>query len=202
MSASHASSRDDFQNSSPALDALIEAAEESPGFLGGKLSGAGWAGCTVNLVRSRGRRGLRRIRPDRLRPTDRPRPRRPHLPRRRRGVLHGRSVDRSLRTASGARPVPVLRVAVAAIPAPEQAEGRVVDQRLRAGELVVVGVAAVEQGVGRRGDDRPRWRAGGGRRRAAGSSRRRRCSGGRRGSRSSSCSRRSGRPAGGRGGRR
>jgi len=52
MSASHASSRDDFENSSPALDALIEAAEESPGFLGGKLSGAGWAGCTVNLVRA------------------------------------------------------------------------------------------------------------------------------------------------------
>ncbi|WP_435010830.1 galactokinase [Tundrisphaera lichenicola] len=51
MSASHASSRDDFGNSSPALDALIESAEESPGFLGGKLSGAGWAGCTVNLVR-------------------------------------------------------------------------------------------------------------------------------------------------------
>ncbi len=51
MSASHASSRDDFENSSPALDALIEAAEAAPGFLGGKLSGAGWAGCTVNLVR-------------------------------------------------------------------------------------------------------------------------------------------------------
>jgi len=51
MSASHASSRDDFANSSAALDALIESAEESPGFLGGKLSGAGWAGCTVNLVR-------------------------------------------------------------------------------------------------------------------------------------------------------
>ncbi|MDB5350705.1 MAG: galK 1 [Planctomycetota bacterium] len=50
MSASHRSSRDDFQNSSPALDALIEAAQQSPGFLGGKLSGAGWAGCTVNLV--------------------------------------------------------------------------------------------------------------------------------------------------------
>ena len=50
MSASHASSRDDFENSSPALDALIEAASASPGFLGGKLSGAGWAGCTVNLV--------------------------------------------------------------------------------------------------------------------------------------------------------
>lgn len=50
ITASHASSRDDFENSSPALDALVEAAEESPGFLGGKLSGAGWAGCTVNLV--------------------------------------------------------------------------------------------------------------------------------------------------------
>lgn len=50
ISASHASSRDDFENSSPALNALIEAAESAPGFLGGKLSGAGWAGCTVNLV--------------------------------------------------------------------------------------------------------------------------------------------------------
>jgi galactokinase len=52
MSASHASSRDDFGNSAPALDQLIEAAEAAPGFLGGKLSGAGWAGCTVNLVAS------------------------------------------------------------------------------------------------------------------------------------------------------
>ena len=50
MSESHVSSRDDFDNSSPALDALIETAESAPGFLGGKLSGAGWAGCTVNLV--------------------------------------------------------------------------------------------------------------------------------------------------------
>ena len=50
LCASHSSSRDDFENSSPALDALIESAAKSPGFLGGKLSGAGWAGCTVNLV--------------------------------------------------------------------------------------------------------------------------------------------------------
>jgi len=50
MSASHASSRDDFGNSAPALDALVASAEGAPGFLGGKLSGAGWAGCTVNLV--------------------------------------------------------------------------------------------------------------------------------------------------------
>lgn len=52
LSASHESSRDDFENSSPALDALIDAASEAPGFLGGKLSGAGWAGCTVNLVQA------------------------------------------------------------------------------------------------------------------------------------------------------
>ncbi len=52
MSASHASSRDDFENSSPALDAMVEAAATAPGFLGGKLSGAGWAGCTVNLVQA------------------------------------------------------------------------------------------------------------------------------------------------------
>ncbi len=34
MSASQRSSRDDFENSSPALNALIEIAEEAPGFLG------------------------------------------------------------------------------------------------------------------------------------------------------------------------
>ncbi len=51
MSASHASSRDDFENSSEGLDTLIDVAAKAPGFLGGKLSGAGWAGCTVNLVR-------------------------------------------------------------------------------------------------------------------------------------------------------
>jgi galactokinase len=50
MSASHESSRVDFENSSPALDALIDIARTALGFLGGKLSGAGWAGCTVNLV--------------------------------------------------------------------------------------------------------------------------------------------------------
>ena len=48
MSASHASSRDDFENSSPGLDALVEAAESAPGFLGGKLSGT--AGPAVRLT--------------------------------------------------------------------------------------------------------------------------------------------------------
>lgn len=52
MSASHTSSRDDFCNSSHDLDFMVRVAESAPGFIGGKLSGAGWAGCTVNLVRA------------------------------------------------------------------------------------------------------------------------------------------------------
>ena len=50
MLESHRSSRDDFENSSPELDLLIDIASRQPGFFGGKLSGAGWGGCTVNLV--------------------------------------------------------------------------------------------------------------------------------------------------------
>ncbi len=84
MSASHASSRDDFENSSQALDALIEAAEAAPGFLGGKLSGAGWAGCTVNLVRAEHAHDFAEAVRDSLLPKDRHHPRDPHLPCRRR----------------------------------------------------------------------------------------------------------------------
>lgn len=51
VSRSHKSSRSDFANSSDALDALVAAALTAPGCLGAKLSGAGWAGCVVALVR-------------------------------------------------------------------------------------------------------------------------------------------------------
>jgi galactokinase len=50
MLESHQSSRDNFENSSPELDCLVEIARSLPGFRGAKLSGAGWGGCTVNLV--------------------------------------------------------------------------------------------------------------------------------------------------------
>lgn len=53
MLESHASSRDYFENSCPELDALIEGARSVPGFLGGKLSGGGFGGATVNLVQRR-----------------------------------------------------------------------------------------------------------------------------------------------------
>ncbi len=51
MDASHVSLRDDFAVSSPALDALVEIAHAVPGVIGARLTGAGFGGCTVNLVR-------------------------------------------------------------------------------------------------------------------------------------------------------
>lgn len=50
MLDSHASSRDLFGNSTPALDHLVESASTLEGFLGGKLSGGGFGGSTVNIV--------------------------------------------------------------------------------------------------------------------------------------------------------
>jgi galactokinase len=50
MAASHASLRDDYEVSSPALDALVAAALASPGCLGTRMTGGGFGGCTVSLV--------------------------------------------------------------------------------------------------------------------------------------------------------
>ena len=46
----HASLRDDYEVSSPELDALAEAAWEVEGCFGARLTGAGFGGCTVALV--------------------------------------------------------------------------------------------------------------------------------------------------------
>lgn len=54
FAASHASLRDRFEVSSPPLDALVEIAAETPGVVAARLTGAGFGGCTVNLV-ERGR---------------------------------------------------------------------------------------------------------------------------------------------------
>ena len=51
FAASHASLRDLFEVSSPALDALVEIATGTPGVLAARMTGAGFGGCTVNLVR-------------------------------------------------------------------------------------------------------------------------------------------------------
>lgn len=50
MLETHISLRDDYEVSTPELDALVELAMELPGCLGARLTGAGFGGCTVNLV--------------------------------------------------------------------------------------------------------------------------------------------------------
>jgi galactokinase len=48
--ASHRSLRDDYQVSCEELDALVELARRAPGVVGARLTGAGFGGCTVNVV--------------------------------------------------------------------------------------------------------------------------------------------------------
>ncbi len=50
MFASHRSSRENYESSCPELDALVELARGAPGAIGARLTGAGFGGCTVNLV--------------------------------------------------------------------------------------------------------------------------------------------------------
>jgi galactokinase len=49
LTASHASLRDDYEVSTPALDAAVEAALEA-GALGARMTGAGFGGCAIALV--------------------------------------------------------------------------------------------------------------------------------------------------------
>ena len=51
MDASHASLRDDFEVSSPALDAMVEGAHRA-GCYGARMTGAGFGGCAVALVQA------------------------------------------------------------------------------------------------------------------------------------------------------
>ena len=51
MRESHASLRDLYEVSCRELDIMVESAESLPGFIGGRMTGGGFGGCTVNLVR-------------------------------------------------------------------------------------------------------------------------------------------------------
>ena len=48
--ASHRSLRELYEVTSPELDALVEIAVDSPGVVAARMTGAGFGGCTVNLV--------------------------------------------------------------------------------------------------------------------------------------------------------
>jgi galactokinase len=52
MDASHASLRDDFEVSGQELDLMVACARSIPGCLGARMTGAGFKGCAVALVRS------------------------------------------------------------------------------------------------------------------------------------------------------
>jgi galactokinase len=51
MRESHDSLRDLYEVSCRELDIMVDAAEGLPGFCGGRMTGGGFGGCTVNLVR-------------------------------------------------------------------------------------------------------------------------------------------------------
>jgi galactokinase len=50
INESHASLRDDFEVSSPALDTMVVIAQNLPGCYGARMTGAGFGGCAVALV--------------------------------------------------------------------------------------------------------------------------------------------------------
>ena len=52
MNDSHRSLRDDYEVTGDELDALVEAAWETEGVLGSRMTGAGFGGCTISLVRT------------------------------------------------------------------------------------------------------------------------------------------------------
>ena len=52
MLESHASLRDDYEVSTPELDALVEIAMSVDGVYGSRMTGGGFGGCTVTLLRT------------------------------------------------------------------------------------------------------------------------------------------------------
>jgi galactokinase len=53
MAESHRSLREDYEVSCPELDLMVELANQTPAVWGARMTGAGFGGCTVNLVEAR-----------------------------------------------------------------------------------------------------------------------------------------------------
>ena len=52
MNASHISLRDDYEVSCPEIDVLVELAWKIPGVIGSRITGGGFGGCTVSIVKN------------------------------------------------------------------------------------------------------------------------------------------------------
>ena len=52
MNASHVSLRDDYEVSCPEIDLLVELAWKTPGVIGSRITGGGFGGCTVSIVKN------------------------------------------------------------------------------------------------------------------------------------------------------
>jgi len=50
LQEAHASARDDYEISTPEIEVLVELANQAPGTVGARLTGAGWGGCIVAVV--------------------------------------------------------------------------------------------------------------------------------------------------------
>ena len=63
MTDSHRSLRDDFETSTPAMDAAVERAAATPGVFGARMTGGGFGGCIVALAEAGTATGGWRVRP-------------------------------------------------------------------------------------------------------------------------------------------
>lgn len=61
MQESHRSLRDDYEVSSPELDTMVRLAREAEGVYGARMTGGGFGGCTINLVRADRVAGFKRL---------------------------------------------------------------------------------------------------------------------------------------------
>ena len=51
MNGSHDSLRDDYEVTGPELDTMVEEARKIEGVIGSRMTGGGFGGCTVSLVK-------------------------------------------------------------------------------------------------------------------------------------------------------